>query len=883
MSPTHRRIPARAALALCVALAAAQARAAQVADLRARHRAGQTLLTWVGVEPPANQDAITTQQLRKLKREAEASGKVRYRIYRAEEPIRSAEGLKPIAEVPPLTAWNADYHGIYPKPNDLPTRYVVDEGKGPVPAGTDIYAHNPKKAGKAWYAVTLVIEGKEETSLDHGNALKEPVEETVGQGAPVLQRVEKREKFMYVKGPVELRYYVRWEAPPTCAEPSRPYDYLVAVPPKPAKPTPVGIHLHCWGGSLNGGYGWWYNAEKGHMLLASNQIPYDWWTGYHERYWKGKPKKEAWQKGVVRPYSTRRMLAFLDWMTTQWEIDLTRTHTAGSSMGGSGAPMFAIRYPERVAWAIGWVGVHNPAKTPQFKGSYARCYGQPEWGVKFEDGAPAWDHYNDAWYLRHHPDAEIGFITFSNGKNDGGIGWPQAVEFLRALQETRRPHLFVWGQRGHGQRARMPVSLRERVLPIDIRIDQSLPAFTNCSLDDHPGNGDPKDGDPEGQVNSYLFWETEDIVDQPDRWAMTIGLIPKSPKDDCTVDVTPRRRQRFKTKPGDKVAWTSASLGHGKQTQKGNATADRWGIVTLEKVTVGKARNRVVIQPAARRKGRLPKEELDALVRAFRSAKYFWQQGAMAKTLIEAGDPRIVQEIEDLLSHKQRCRRCNAGVVLAGLGDERGLQAIVAELRDTGPRAASEVSPSSKSDPVASDRYYAVHVLGQLGDKRAVPILLEYLNDETINYKAATVLGQLGDRRAIVPLKEMLEHENPDRRLWAGYGLARLNDPVGVPTVAEFLKDPQWVQRRHAADALGEFGDRRAVPALIEALQDENPNVRVSAVRALGKLKDKRALPHLERLRADRTATTSGPATTTAAAAARAITAIRAATPSAAP
>ena len=50
-----------------------------------------------------------------------------------------------------------------------------------------------------------------------------------------------------------------------------------------------GIHLHCWGGSLNGGYGWWYQAEQGHLLIASNQIPYDWWTGYHERYFDGPP------------------------------------------------------------------------------------------------------------------------------------------------------------------------------------------------------------------------------------------------------------------------------------------------------------------------------------------------------------------------------------------------------------------------------------------------------------------------------------------------------------------------------------------------------------------------------------------------------------------
>ena len=122
-------------------------------------------------------------------------------------------------------------------------------------------------------------------------------------------------------------------------------------------------------------------------------------------------------------------------------------------MGGSGAPMFAIRHPERIAWAASWVGVHIPQQSPTFRNSYANVYGQPEWNVTFEDGTPVWDYFDDAWYLRKHPQAEIGLIAFSNGKNDGGIGWPQAVEFYRALQETRRPHLFVWGQQGHGQRA----------------------------------------------------------------------------------------------------------------------------------------------------------------------------------------------------------------------------------------------------------------------------------------------------------------------------------------------------------------------------------------------------------------------------------------------
>ena len=596
MHQRRNNIPLLSGAVLAIALAAGTIACAadQVMGLKARHAAGQTFLTWKEAAPPTIQEPISEKDIRALKRDLGKTAKVRYRICRSDKPIASLDGLTPIAEVPPLTCWNADFHGGSDNPKHTASRYVVEEGKEPLPHGTGLYVHSPKQEGKAYYAVTVSLDGKESTSLGEPNALKEAVTETVGQGAPVLQRTEKPKSFNYVEAPT-LHYYVRWEAPPNCSEESRPYDYVVGIPPRFSEPAPVGIHLHCWGASLNGGYGWWFNAEKGALLIASNQIPYDWWTGYHELYWKGQRKKEEWQKGVVHPYSTTRLLSFLDWAATKWKVDLTRIHVGGSSMGGAGAPMFAIRYPEKIAWAIGWVGVHVPAKTPQFKGSYAGVYGEPEWGVKFEDGTPVWDHYNDVWYLKQHPEKEIGFISFSNGKNDGAIGWPQAVEFFRAVQETRRPHLFTWGMGGHGERAHVPITLGERVMPIDIRLDQSLPAFTNCSLDDNPGSGDPKDGDSKGQANAYLYWETKDIVDEAARWEMTVGLSDKAPKDECTADITPRRRQAFKTKPGDKVKWTNTSLRENKAVQSGEAAADPHGLITIEKATVTKGKNRIEV------------------------------------------------------------------------------------------------------------------------------------------------------------------------------------------------------------------------------------------------------------------------------------------------
>jgi len=586
-------------LGLVVALglfpAGLQGAAPQAGRLQARHHEGQTFLTWEEVDPHIRETSISMAALRQAAEQAARGPKVAYRIYRSARPIASVEGLDRLADVPPLSGWNRDYYGGEMREDQEAYRYVLEEGKPAVAPGIGVYVHNPRQAGEAYYAVTRIVDGKENTALEAAYVLQQPVRETVGRGVPVLQRIRKPKEFQYIAGPT-LYDFVRWESPPNCSVEGRPFDYVVAAPPNPARPAPVGIHLHCWGGSLNGGYGWWYNAEKGDLLLASNQVPYDWWTGYHESYWSGPREKQAWQQGVVRPYSQQRMLSFLDWMTTRWEIDLARTHVAGNSMGGSGAPMLAIRYPEQIAWAVAWVGVHIPAQSPTFRGSYANVYGEPEWGVKFEDGTPVWDYFNDAWYLRRYPEKEIGLITFSNGKNDGGIGWAQAVEFFRALQETRRPHVFVWGQSGHGQRAAMPGSLGERVLPIDVRIDQTLPAFTRCSLDDRPGDGQPGDGDPKGQANLYLSWETGDAVDREDRWEMTVGLIDRAPRDEAAVDLTPRRCRQFQPQPQSKVAWTNRVAG--EVVQSGQSTADRWGLVTLEQVRVSKARHRIEIRPA---------------------------------------------------------------------------------------------------------------------------------------------------------------------------------------------------------------------------------------------------------------------------------------------
>ena len=239
------------AAAVCAALwtttaASAQEPGKQVTALKARHAAGQTILAWQEPDSLVLLDAIRVGELRRIAQDSERKTKVRYRVYRSDRPIASVEGLRPIAEVPPLSCWNMDFYGGEVRPLTRAFRYVVEEGREPVPPGSGICAYNPSQAGEAYYAVTVALGGKENKTLGRENAMESPVRESVGPGIPVLQRVETPKEFNYVAGST-LYYYTRWESPPNCAAEGKPLDYVVAIPAKPAKPAPVGIHLHCWG------------------------------------------------------------------------------------------------------------------------------------------------------------------------------------------------------------------------------------------------------------------------------------------------------------------------------------------------------------------------------------------------------------------------------------------------------------------------------------------------------------------------------------------------------------------------------------------------------------------------------------------------------------
>ena len=135
---------------------------------------------------------------------------------------------------------------------------------------------------------------------------------------------------------------------------------------------------------------------------------------------------------------------------------------------------------------------------------------------------------------------------------------------------------FGWDNGGHGS-ARNQFRMLCKYYPWHLfALNRSYPAFGNSSIDDELGPDGPK----EGYVNVGFVWK--DVVDEKGKWSAKISN--GEAKEDMTADVTPRRCQEFKPKPGEKLKWTSSAGGSGQ------VAADQWGLVTVEKVKIPKGK-----------------------------------------------------------------------------------------------------------------------------------------------------------------------------------------------------------------------------------------------------------------------------------------------------
>jgi HEAT repeat protein len=195
---------------------------------------------------------------------------------------------------------------------------------------------------------------------------------------------------------------------------------------------------------------------------------------------------------------------------------------------------------------------------------------------------------------------------------------------------------------------------------------------------------------------------------------------------------------------------------------------------------------------------------------------------------------------------------CVAVFVIFGLiaGESRGARDYLAEVRGGSAnrrwQAAFELSKvlQARKDPALSDPHFA---------EEAVRLFRESgTDDPRVRRYLALALGRLGDPRAVPALLEAVEEgadkEGPvdaEIQIYAVWALGAIGDGAALPKLVALAGGADPALRKAAVYALGAFPGDVAQAALVKALGDATEDVRWNAAVALARRREARAAPVL--------------------------------------
>jgi HEAT repeat protein len=122
--------------------------------------------------------------------------------------------------------------------------------------------------------------------------------------------------------------------------------------------------------------------------------------------------------------------------------------------------------------------------------------------------------------------------------------------------------------------------------------------------------------------------------------------------------------------------------------------------------------------------------------------------------------------------------------------DDAVRQKAIKELIKTGKPAVPALLKSLKESEIYYGRSGAAFVLGEIGDKSAVPALIKALGDEymEVKMKSAIALGKLGDKKAVDPIIAAMKEGNYDMKTAGVIALCKIGDKKAVPYIKELEK-----------------------------------------------------------------------------------------------
>lgn len=251
------------------------------------------------------------------------------------------------------------------------------------------------------------------------------------------------------------------------------------------------------------------------------------------------------------------------------------------------------------------------------------------------------------------------------------------------------------------------------------------------------------------------------------------------------------------------------------------------------------------------------KQELHALQRADRAKDRFASEEAFRK--VQALDREAVsRELPRILAANEDDLGVSAALLMGKLKLTSGLQALSTRLagddifmaqaaaRALGeigsPVAVDQLVDQAKRHNSASVRAASLEALGRIGDRTALPRVLDTVHDPdpSVREAAAHIVGRLGNAEEHRETLHALMKDSTARvRLNAVLALAELRAPEAVDNLVDLLEDDSEESRRSAEAALISFPDRGTVRRkLMEALEQRSGSALLSYSQALKSICD---------------------------------------------
>lgn len=201
------------------------------------------------------------------------------------------------------------------------------------------------------------------------------------------------------------------------------------------------------------------------------------------------------------------------------------------------------------------------------------------------------------------------------------------------------------------------------------------------------------------------------------------------------------------------------------------------------------------------------------------------EQEQAVDNLVRVGE-KAVEPLIRAMQDGNEAVCANAVEALGQIGDRRAVAPLILALKDDNTRVIMA----------------AITALRRIGDPLAVPALIEFLNEDDIyiHFHATHALAQIRHPDTVSALLEELQYgHHPNVMHGCIVALGRLGDRAAIPPLVELLNSPEEKIRYSAVYALGDLAgsdDQAVIIALRPLLEDFAPNVRDVTQTVLVKL-----------------------------------------------